>query len=42
MAAMIERRLVDATLGCSDQSHLCRVVRSQTGYTPSALRRALV
>ena len=30
-----------ADLGFADQSHLCRVVRSETGETPSALRRAL-
>jgi AraC-like DNA-binding protein len=30
-----------ADLGFADQSHLCRVVRSETGHTPSALRRAL-
>jgi AraC-like DNA-binding protein len=30
-----------ADLGFSDQSHLCRVIRSETGHTPSALRRAL-
>jgi AraC-like DNA-binding protein len=28
-------------LGLTDQSHLCRVVRSETGHTPAALRRAL-
>ena len=28
-------------LGLCDQSHLCRVVRSETGHTPAALRRAL-
>jgi AraC-like DNA-binding protein len=31
-----------AELGFADQSHLCRVVRSETGRTPSALRHALV
>jgi AraC-like DNA-binding protein len=30
-----------ADLGFADQSHLCRVIRSETGTTPSALRRAL-
>lgn len=30
-----------AELGFADQSHLCRVVRSETGSTPSALRAAL-
>jgi len=30
-----------ADLGFVDQSHLCRVIRSETGHTPSALRRAL-
>ncbi len=30
-----------ADLGFADQSHLCRVIRSETGSTPSALRRAL-
>jgi AraC-like DNA-binding protein len=30
-----------ADLGFADQSHLCRVVRSETGATPSALRAAL-
>jgi AraC-like DNA-binding protein len=30
-----------ADLGFADQSHLCRVVRRETGYTPSALRQAL-
>jgi AraC-like DNA-binding protein len=30
-----------ADLGFSDQSHLCRVVRSETGSTPSSLRAAL-
>jgi AraC-like DNA-binding protein len=31
-----------ADLGFADQSHLCRVVRSETGSTPAALRSALV
>jgi len=30
-----------ADLGFADQSHLCRVVRSEAGETPGALRRAL-
>jgi AraC-like DNA-binding protein len=30
-----------ADLGFADQSHLCRVVRGETGGTPTALRRAL-
>jgi AraC-like DNA-binding protein len=30
-----------ADLGFADQSHLCRVVRAETGRTPSALRHAL-
>lgn len=30
-----------AELGFADQSHLCRVVRSETGLTPSALRRVI-
>jgi AraC-like DNA-binding protein len=30
-----------AELGFTDQSHLCRAVRSETGQTPSALRRLL-
>jgi AraC-like DNA-binding protein len=30
-----------ADLGFADQSHLCRVVRAETGRTPAALRRAL-
>jgi AraC-like DNA-binding protein len=30
-----------ADLGFADQSHLCRVIRSETGHTPSALRHAL-
>ncbi|HEX2070286.1 MAG TPA: helix-turn-helix transcriptional regulator [Thermoleophilaceae bacterium] len=30
-----------ADLGFADQSHLCRVVRSETGETPSALRALL-
>ena len=29
-------------VGFADQSHLCRVVREETGHTPSALRRLLV
>jgi AraC-like DNA-binding protein len=33
---------VAADAGFADQSHLCRVVRRQTGHTPSALRQALV
>jgi AraC-like DNA-binding protein len=32
---------LSADLGFADQSHLCRVVRSETGHTPAALRRAL-
>jgi AraC-like DNA-binding protein len=28
-------------LGFADQSHLCRVIRSETGYPPGALRRHL-
>lgn len=28
-------------VGFSDQSHLCRVIRRETGHTPAALRRAL-
>jgi AraC-like DNA-binding protein len=31
-----------AELGFADQSHLCRVVRAETGGTPTALRHALV
>lgn len=31
-----------ADLGFADQSHLCRVVRAETGRTPSSLRQALV
>ncbi len=31
-----------ADLGVSDQSHLCRVIRSETGSTPSALRSILM
>lgn len=36
-------RLADlaADVGFTDQSHLCRVVRTETGHTPAALRRAL-
>jgi AraC-like DNA-binding protein len=30
-----------ADLGFADQSHLCRVLRSETGCTPSALRQLL-
>ncbi|HEY5343790.1 MAG TPA: helix-turn-helix transcriptional regulator [Solirubrobacteraceae bacterium] len=30
-----------ADLGFADQSHLCRVLRSETGHTPSALRHVL-
>lgn len=30
-----------ADLGFADHSHLCRVLRSETGHAPSALRRAL-
>ncbi|HSS05319.1 MAG TPA: helix-turn-helix transcriptional regulator [Solirubrobacterales bacterium] len=30
-----------ADLGFADQSHLCRVVRSETGSTPSSLRQVL-
>jgi AraC-like DNA-binding protein len=30
-----------AEVGLADQSHLCRVIRSETGYVPSALRQAL-
>jgi AraC-like DNA-binding protein len=30
-----------ADLGFADQSHLCRVIRDETGSTPSALREAL-
>ncbi len=30
-----------ADLGFADQSHLCRVLRSETGTSPSALRHAL-
>jgi AraC-like DNA-binding protein len=30
-----------AELGFADQGHLCRVVRSETGRTPSALRQLL-
>lgn len=28
-------------LGLADQSHLCRVIRSETGHTPGALRKAM-
>jgi len=31
-----------ADLGFADQSHLCRVIQSETGRTPSALRSALL
>jgi AraC-like DNA-binding protein len=30
-----------ADLAFTDQSHLCRAVRSETGQTPSVLRRLL-
>lgn len=30
-----------ADVGFSDQSHLCRVVREETGTTPGTLRSAL-
>lgn len=30
-----------AEVGFADQAHLCRVIRGQTGHTPSALRSAL-
>jgi AraC-like DNA-binding protein len=30
-----------ADVGFTDHSHLCRVVRTETGLTPSALRRVL-
>jgi len=32
---------VAADLGFADQSHLCRVVRGETGSTPSTLRDLL-
>jgi AraC-like DNA-binding protein len=32
---------LSAELGFADQSHLCRVVRDETGHAPSALREAL-
>jgi AraC-like DNA-binding protein len=32
---------VAADAGFADQSHFSRVVREETGHTPSALRRAL-
>jgi hypothetical protein len=35
------REALAADLGFSDQSHLCRVIRSETGSTPAALRNAL-
>lgn len=43
LAADPERSLarLAADLGFADQSHLCRVIRSETRHTPSALRRAL-
>jgi AraC-like DNA-binding protein len=28
-------------LGFADQSHFCRVIRSETGYPPGALRQHL-
>jgi AraC-like DNA-binding protein len=31
-----------ADVGCADQSHLCRVIRVETGRVPSALRHAMV
>jgi AraC-like DNA-binding protein len=31
-----------AEVGFADQSHLCRVVRSETGRTPAALRASLI
>ena len=36
-------RLADlaADVGLTDQSHLCRVIRRETGHTPTALRHAL-
>jgi AraC-like DNA-binding protein len=36
-------RLADlaADVGFTDQGHLCRVIRRETGHTPTALRRAL-
>jgi AraC-like DNA-binding protein len=30
-----------ADVGFADQGHLCRVIRSETGVTPSTLRKAL-
>jgi AraC-like DNA-binding protein len=30
-----------ADLGFADQSHLCRVIRTETGRTPSALRQVV-
>jgi AraC-like DNA-binding protein len=32
---------LSADLGFADQSHLCRVIRAETGSTPSSLRAAL-
>jgi AraC-like DNA-binding protein len=32
---------IAADTGFADQSHLCRVLRSETAHTPSALRAAL-
>jgi AraC-like DNA-binding protein len=32
---------LSADLGFTDQSHLCRILRSETGHTPSALRQIL-
>lgn len=40
MASATLARLA-AELGFADQSHLCRVTRSETGLTPSELRAAL-
>jgi AraC-like DNA-binding protein len=31
-----------ANLGFADQSHMCRVIRSETGHSPSMLRAALI
>lgn len=38
-----DERLADvaADAGFADQSHLCRVIRRETGHTPTALRHAL-
>lgn len=33
---------VAADAGFADQSHLCRVIVQETGYTPATLRRALI